>query len=461
MSSMFEDPVFRDDPEKDDGAELLDELHDAIGRYVILPDSHATVGVTLWIATTHALPAFDFAPRLAIVSPQKRCGKTRLLDVIEHTAHNPLATSNATVAALFRSIGGGHPPCLIFDEADTIFGSKRLAEQHEDLRNLFNNGFQRGRETLRCVGPSQTPVKFPIFAMAALAGIGTLPDTITDRAINVTMRRRAPGETVKPFRLRRDGPLLESLRFRLAEWAAGQLDALTDAQPDLPVEDREADTWEPLIAVADAAGGRWPELARGACKALTEGAAAADEAQSLGVTLLSDIRDVFDRADVAFLSSTELVAALRKVDESPWADFDLNPRKLAQRLKPFGVGSTRDSAGDVRGYRLDTFCDPFGRYLRQDASGCVNTVPDQRIPADASLSSDTSIRQAENTCQTITAAQEPYLTFLTDSDGIAAESVPSCRYCGGELKYSSARSRGHCSRPDCSKAANKDREQSR
>lgn len=439
------------------GAELLDELHDAIGRYVILPDSHATVGVTLWIATTHALPAFDFAPRLAIVSPQKRCGKTRLLDVIEHTAHNPLATSNATVAALFRSIGGGHPPCLIFDEADTIFGSKRLAEQHEDLRNLFNNGFQRGRETLRCVGPSQTPVKFPIFAMAALAGIGALPDTITDRAINVTMRRRAPGETVKPFRLRRDGPLLESLRFRLAEWAAGQLDALTDAQPELPVEDREADTWEPLIAVADAAGGRWPELARGACKALTEGAAAADEAQSLGVALLSDIRDVFDRADVAFLSSTELVAALRKVDESPWADFDLNPRKLAQRLKPFGVTSTRDAAGDVRGYRLEAFRDPFGRYIRQEASEPVRIGSELHKPSDTSPRSDTSIRQTENTCQNKSAGQTAFLTHLTDSDAGAPKTVPACRFCGGELKYSSAQSRGHCSAPDCCKAANAER----
>lgn len=455
---MFDDQVFRVDPEKASGAALLDMLHEAIGCYVVL-EEQARVGVTLWIATTHALPAFDFAPRLAIVSPQKRCGKTRLLDVIEHTAHNPLATSNATVAALFRSIGGGHPPCLIFDEADTVFGSKRLAEQHEDLRNLFNNGFQRGRETLRCVGPNQTPQKFPIFAMAALAGIGTLPDTVTDRAINVTMRRRAPGETVKPFRLRRDGPKLQTLRVRLAEWASEQLDALTDAEPDMPVEDREADTWEPLIAVADAAGGRWPELARAACKSLTEGAAAADEAQSLGVTLLSDIREIFAATTVSFMSSADLVAALRKVDESPWSDYELNPRKLAQRLKPFGVASTRDSAGDVRGYRLDAFCDPFDRYIRQEASESVNTGIDLREPSDTSRASDTSIRQNEITCQTESAGQQPFLTHLTDSDGIGPETVPACRFCGAELKYSSARMRGHCSRPNCTKAANAEREQ--
>jgi hypothetical protein len=407
-----------------EGTELLDELYEAIKRYVILPDDHAAVGVTLWIATTHALPAFDFAPRLAIGSPQKRCGKTRLLDVIEHTAHKPLATSNATVAALFRSIGGGHPPCLIFDEADTVFGSKRLAEQHEDLRNLFNNGFQRGRETLRCVGPNQVPQKFPIFAMAALAGIGTLPDTITDRAVNLTMRRRAPGETVKPFRLRRDGPKLHDLQVRLASWAASKLDVLTEAEPDMPVEDREADTWEPLVALADAAGGRWPELARQACKALTAGAAAADESQSLGVALLVDIRDVFSARAVSFISSADLVAALQKVDESPWSDFELNPRKLAARLKPFGVTSTRDSAGDVRGYRLEDFCDPFERYLRQEASECVSTGSEQRKPSDTEMSSDTSIRQTEITCQNISAVQQPFLTVLTGSDGEARKSGP-------------------------------------
>lgn len=219
-----------------DGAELLDDVLGALKRYVVL-DEHAAVGSALWIATTHALPAFDFAPRLAIVSPQKCCRKTRLLDVIEHTAHNPLATSNATVATLFRSIGGGHPPALIFDEADTVFGSKKAAENHEDLWNLFNNGFQRGRETLRCVGPNQVPTKCPIFAMAALAGIGALPDTITDRAINIAMWRRAPGETVKPFRLRRDGPKLAAVRDRLAQWAAAHLDILTAAEPSMPVED--------------------------------------------------------------------------------------------------------------------------------------------------------------------------------------------------------------------------------
>ena len=60
--------------------------------------------------------------------------------------------------------------------------------------------------------------------MAALAGIGAMPDTITDRAVNITMRRRARGEKVAQFRSRRDGPILTALRDRLA---AGRRSAST------------------------------------------------------------------------------------------------------------------------------------------------------------------------------------------------------------------------------------------
>jgi hypothetical protein len=135
-----------------DGAVLLDELRDTITRYVVFADKHAPAAVALWIATTHALPAFECAPRLVISSPQKRCAKSRLLDIIAGTCHKPLATVNATTAAIFRSIGDNHPPTLILDEADTLWGSKKVAEQNEDLRALLNAGHQRGRPALRCVG---------------------------------------------------------------------------------------------------------------------------------------------------------------------------------------------------------------------------------------------------------------------------------------------------------------------
>src|SRR5881628_3468357 len=85
----------------------------------------------------------------------------------------------------------------------------------------------------------------PTFAMAALAGIGAMPDTIEDRAVVIRMRRRAPNETVSPYRHRRDRPSLRQLAEQLTAWSRADLSALELAEPDMPVEDRAADTWEP------------------------------------------------------------------------------------------------------------------------------------------------------------------------------------------------------------------------
>ena len=284
-------------PMGDDDA-LLDDLLAALRRYVVLPDEDSAIAVTLWIAATHALPAFECAPRLVVSSPQKRCGKTRLLDVVHGTCHKPLATVDATIAAIFRSLGGDHPPTLIIDEADAIFGSKKAAENNEDLRKLLNAGHQRGKPAIRCVGPLQIPTAFNVFAMAALAGIGGMPDTITDRAVNITLRRRLVTEKVAQFRSRRDGPKLAALRDRLAAWAAPRREVLAKAEPAMPVTDRAADTWEPLIAIADAVGGDWPMKARMACTVLVAAAVEADEDDELGIKLLAypgHIRDDANR----------------------------------------------------------------------------------------------------------------------------------------------------------------------
>jgi hypothetical protein len=426
-----------------DGAELLDDLVNTLTRFVIFADKHSAAAVALWIAATHALPWFDCAPRLVITSPEKRCGKTRLLDIIEGTCNHPLATSDATVAAIFRSIppidentgdsiAVEATPTLIIDEADAIFGNSKVAEQHEDLRKLLNAGHQRGRPALRCVGPHQTPTQFPTFAMAVLAGIGSMPDTITDRAANIAMRRRAHGERVAQFRRRRDTGTLKEIRYRLNRWVWSGADhdlSKTDtrnnnvrfaAERSMPVEDRAADTWEPLVAIADAAGGHWPGTARAACKALVAAADAADETDSLNTKLLADIKQIFADTRVPFLASKELVVRLRGIEESPWVEFDYNPSKLAYRLKEFGVKSRRDPAGAVRGYSLESLTDAFSRYLRQSPSDPSESLVDTCFPSDAHKPSDASTRQTGSTRQNENTGLPAILTGLTGSDGSTA-----------------------------------------
>jgi Protein of unknown function (DUF3631) len=344
-----------------DGAQLLAELHAALTRYVVLPSPEAADAIVLWITATHGVPAWNCAPRLDVTSPVKRCGKSRLLDIIEATCHNPLLTVNISPAALVRSIGDD-PPTLLLDEADTVFGPKS-ADNHEDLRGILNAGHSKNRPYIRWDVAARAPEHCPTFAMAALAGIGALPDTITDRAVVVKMRRRAPGEIVDRYRQRRDGEPLKELGARLGAWVRAHLLELREAEPDMPVEDRAADTWEPLIAVADLAGGDWPARARKAALVLTD---EDGTDTTLGARLLADLRDVF--GDATAMHGEAILAALRKIDEAPWGDYygkPLNARDMAKLLRPYEVRSVKVKidGSALQGYRAEHLHDSWQRYL--------------------------------------------------------------------------------------------------
>ncbi|WAL65946.1 DUF3631 domain-containing protein [Amycolatopsis cynarae] len=344
------------------GAELLAELHQALTRYVVMPSKQATDAVTLWIAATHAQPAWAHAPRLVIRAPERRCGKSRLLDVVEATCHNPLITVNASPAAVYRSITPD-PPVLLVDEADTIFGPK--ADGNEDLRGLLNAGHQRGRPALRYDAATQTVVTIPTFAMAALAGIGAMPDTIEDRAVVVHMRRRAAGEKAAAYRSRRDREPLRALAAQLTEWLRADLATLERTEPEMPVEDRAADTWEPLVAVADHAGGDWPARARAAAVAMTREHNETGEVSDR-LRLLIDCRTAF-REDLA-LPTAELLHRLRTLPESPWGEFGptgLTAMKLGTLLREYGIRSATirfPGSGQAKGYQRAEFADAWARY---------------------------------------------------------------------------------------------------
>ncbi|MFH9353504.1 DUF3631 domain-containing protein [Kitasatospora sp. NPDC017646] len=361
------------------GADLLTELRSAIARFVILPSEHALDAVTLWVAASHLQPAWQHAPRLAVIGPAKRCGKSRLLDVITETCHDPLITVNASSAAIFRSITS-KPPTLLVDEADTLFGSVKVAEKNEDLRGLLNAGHQRNRPTLRVSGPDHKVMKFPTFAMAALAGIGDLPDTIMDRSVVIRMRRRAPGERVASFRSERDTPALHRLRDRLHAWLAPLVDMAAELEPPMPVEDRAADTWEPLMTVADLAGGEWSVRARAACRAMTAHESGQDEDGGLKSRILVDIRRVFAAGGNPDALSTEhILTALKADSEAPWAECGptgLSARGLQLLLKDYGVSSANirfDRDTQRKGFTRNSFLDAWSRYCPEPAEQSAGT----------------------------------------------------------------------------------------
>ena len=407
-----------------DGVNLLNTSEAFFRKYTIQPTSHVYVALAVYVAYTHAADVFDFAPRLVLTSAEKRSGKTRTMEIVRALSHRPLTAANATPAAIFRSLGGDDPVTLCSDEADTIFGTRVKAEQNEDLRGLLNAGFQKGTPVLRTVGPQHEVTAFETFAPAVLAAIGQLPDTITDRGVNIRLRRRKHTEQVNQFRLRRDLPPLIEHKEKLSDWVRGNLDVLSEAEPDTPLEDRAADVWEPLLAIADLAGGDWPERARLAAVALTRDAAENDSEQSEGMELLADIRDVTSFRKTDFIQSTDLVNLLLGKEESRWRENGLSARRLSDLLKPYQVRPGRAPSGNGRGYRTAMFEDVFDRYLpttRQKATEVSETPPDQGEHSVALKTTVTSKRQTEKSDSDVSPGQTTNLSHLSRSDALPTE----------------------------------------
>lgn len=370
----------------DTGALLLDAVEAFLARFVAFPSEASRIAAVLWVAHAHMLDCFESTPRLAALSPEPGSGKTRLLEIVESLVPRPLFTLNASSAALFRKVSDpdGRPTVLI-DEADTIFGP-RAAKEHEDLRGFVNGGHRRGATALRCVvrGKAIDVEDYPCYAAVALAGLDDLPDTIMTRSVVIRMRRRAPGEQVEPFRHRVNAPEGEQLRNRLADWAVAIAPRVAGAWPEMPdgVEDRNADVWEALLVVADAAGGDWPEKARVAAVALVADARRGGE--SLGVRLLRDLRIVFGADDK--LSTETIIERLIAIDDAPWGDLRgkaLDPRGLSRRLARYEIAPKTVRIGDKtpKGYERADLLDAWNRYLPASPEESATTATSATRPA--------------------------------------------------------------------------------
>lgn len=360
-------------------SDVLDEVREAYTRLVVYPSSEHADTVALYTAATHAQDVWEHATRLVLKSPVRRCGKTRSLEIMRELAWNPLVAANASVAVIVHSIDEDDPPTIILDEADVIFSTRRgeRSESAEDLRGILNAGHSRGWPYLRWDVKRREREECATFAMAALGSIGDLPDTIEDRGVVIPMRRRAPGEAVESWRRRRVIPKLRELGERLHEAVRAHVDQLRDAEPLLPVEDRAADCWEPLVALADIAGGSWPDRARRACLTLS-GEVEPDDA-SAGERLLSDLQEVW--GEEAHVPTAELLPRLHGLEESPWGDWygrPLSARDLARLLRPYRIGSKniRLDGGQSKGYAKEDLEDAWTRYTRTP----VPSVPTSQGP---------------------------------------------------------------------------------
>ena len=360
-------------PQSVDGDALLIKVLAFIRRFVSLSESQARV-VSLWIAHTYTFQRVDATPYLAITSAEKQCGKSRLLEVLQVLVANPWMTGRVTAAILIRKIDA-EQPTLLLDESDAAFAGEK--EYAETLRGILNSGHRSSGKASCCVGKGAdiSYKDFRTFCPKAIAGIGNLPDTVADRSVPIRLKRAAPGEVVERFRLRDVRAQATALKEEIEAWCLTIAEGLPEARPELPdaLTDRQQDGAEPLLAIADAAGGDWPKESRRAFVGLCSEAQGSDN--SIGKRLLADIWQIFESKGVDRLPSAEFATALAEIETSPWGEWShgkpLSAAKLASLLKPFevypdcirfgGVGSKT-----LRGYLAAQFQDAFRRYLRAE-----------------------------------------------------------------------------------------------
>lgn len=376
------------------GDQLLQELEELFRTFVVLPD-HAETALALWVIFTWLIPVMHVAPILAISSPEKQCGKTTLLSVLTKIVLKPLAASNISPACVFRAIEKWKPTLLI-DEADTFLG------ESEELRGILNSGHTRPTAyVIRTVGDDHTPKKFSPWGAKAIALIGKLPDTLHDRSIVITLKRKHGSEAVSKLRDADESIFLNMAR-KLRRFAQDYAERIGKIRPVFPLaltgqlSDRAMDNWEPLLKIAEVAGEVWTEKA---CQAALALSVYDSDTVSRSNRLLSDIHQVFTLKNLEKVSTADLINHLCEDTERPWGTYNrgkpLTQNQLAKLLKPYHISSKNIRLPEVvKGFEKGDFEDAWKRY--------ISSPEPSKIAATAATNRYTNTRETA-TCSGVAA----------------------------------------------------------
>jgi len=348
------------------GDDLLAEIRDQINAYTVM-DPAAATAVTVWSLASFCLDGFRVFPKLQLKSPEKRCGKSTLMECMEGLTCRPLLTTNITASALFRCIEAWHPTLLI-DEADTF------AKDNDELNGIINAGHtRRTAYVIRTVkeDDDHKPKKFCVWGAQVIAGIKNQRDTLEDRSITIEMRRKMPSEAASKI------PIdyfeqTQVIRRKCLRWAEDHVKALKQSAAVVPAcgNDRAQDNWFPLFVIAQLADGSWPERVLSAYQSIEHRDGTEDD--SIAVMLLADIKSIFKETDRDRIHSTDLVDRLVMMEDRPWPEWKhgkpMTKTSLSKLLKPHNIQPKTIRIGDttLKGYNLVSFQEPFDRYLSSD-----------------------------------------------------------------------------------------------
>lgn len=354
----------------EDSENILSRIEQYIRRYSILPET-AYLPVSIWCLATHVMESFDSFPYLAILSPMPRCGKTRLLEVIELFSNKAWRGIAPTPAATYRMMETS--PTLLLDEVEALRAGNKASETQQALLSILNAGYRKGATVPRCDSKDHKLIHFPVYGPKAFASIGSLPGTLMDRSIVVHMQRKTKTQKVERFRQSRAIKEAEPIKTDVKRWTRQHGHEVETAYQDMHdlefLTDRDAEIWSPLFAIcAVAEPDRVRELKEAAMR-LCGAKQDEGEEESTTLRLLCDIRSVWPQ-DRPHIFSSDLLEKLRGIDESPWLEYDLTQRGLAKKLRPFGISSRtiRNGAVTAKGYVREELEPAYARYLGSSPS---------------------------------------------------------------------------------------------
>jgi putative DNA primase/helicase len=357
-------------PDLVDAATVLEECSAKICRYVAVAQPHQLTAAVLW--TAHAwLYDYDVpvhSPMLAMTSAEPNSGKSTLVNVVGRACPRLSLNIEITGPTLYRLVDAFRPT-IVLDEADDLFNRK------SDLKHIVNASWTRGAKIPRQVkidGVWQT-VFFDPFGPKAISLLGhNLPPQTRTRCIELRMLPKRPDEEVEEFN-QLDDPEFAILRRKFARLAADNATVLKDAKPIIPLGliNRAAANWKLLLAIAELAGGDWPQRAREAAEHLNR----SGRKPSAGVKLLAEFKAYFAETCTTEVTSEAIVARLTADPTSIWAGYNhggpITQRQVALLLdaydiQPVSLHPTKRKDFSRQGYKLSQFTDAFARYLSED-----------------------------------------------------------------------------------------------
>lgn len=351
-------------------SDVLDLVSSTILRFIVC-DKPTADAAALWVTMSWLIDVVKVAPLAVISAPEKRCGKTQMLSAMGRMVRRPLQASNISSAALYRVVEA-YQPTLLIDETDAFL------KDNEDMRGIINSGHTPDSAyVIRLVGDNHEPVKFSTWGAKALSGIGTLADTIMDRAIVLQLRRKLPQESAERLRHAEDG-LFDEIKSKICRAVNDHRELIRSCKPEIPsvLHDRAQDNWEPLLSIASIAGGEWAQRSNHAAVSLT----GVTDSSSVGNELLADIKEVIEDKRLIKVPLADLIQYLCDDPEKSWGTYNrgkpITPRQFSRRLKEYGVVSKPIRIGiEVhKGYEVSQFDEAFARYLAPTPSQSVTRL---------------------------------------------------------------------------------------